>query len=141
MSTATITGRLTSDSEMRFLPSGVAQLTFSVADNHRKKQGDDWVDDGASFWRVTLWRQDAETYVELLTKGTEVVVTGEPRIREFEGRDGTKGKSAEIDRATVGIRKRPARVGGTPAPRSTGADDPWATPAQGSTNYSDEPPF
>jgi single-strand DNA-binding protein len=132
MSNATITGRLTGDSELRFTPAGHAVLTFTVADNHRKKQGDEWVDDGASFWRVTSWRNDAETYVELLTKGTEVIVTGEPRIVEWEGRDGGKGKTAEIRNAIVGIRKRAARTGGTPAPK----DDPWATQVP-----TDEPPF
>ena len=126
MSTITLEGRLTADPELRFTPSGLAQLTFTVADNHRKKNGDQWEDDGASFWRVTLWRDEAETYAELLTKGSLVVVTGEPRIREYEGRDGTKGKSADVHRATVGVRHRAPRAGRQQASPAFEAD-PWAT--------------
>ena len=142
MSTSIITlqGRLTADAELTFHASGAAMLTFGVADNHRKKTGDQWADDGTSFWRVTLWRDDAEAYAERLHKGTLVVVTGEPRIREYENRDGGKGKSAEIHRAIVGIREHVQR-GGQQRPAGNAAaatarhadglaqDDPWATPA------------
>lgn len=128
MSTATITGRLVADAELRYLPSGVAVLKGRVADNHRKKDGDNWEDDGTSFWDFTLWRDDAETNVEVLTKGTEVIVTGEPRIREWE-KDGVKQRSPEINRAIVAIRKRPARSAALAAPKAQGNDDPWSTGA------------
>lgn len=129
-STITLQGRLTADAELTFTPSGAPKLELSVADNHRKKTGDQWADDGASFWRVTLWRDDAEAYAERLHKGTLVVITGEPRIREYETRDGSKGKSPEIHRAIVGIRE-PVQRGGQQRQAVVQQDDPWATPATG----------
>lgn len=122
MSHATITGRLVADAALKYTPSGLACLELTVADNHRKKSGDEWSDDGTTFWRVTLWRDDAEVYAEKLLKGVEVIVNGEPRVREFEARDGTKGKSAEIHRAIVGIQHRQKRQ-----QQTTPADDPWVS--------------
>lgn len=128
-STITLQGRLVTDADLTFTPSGAPKLDLTVADNHRKKTGDQWTDDGTSFWRVTLWRDDAEAYAESLRKGTLVVITGEPRIREYETRDGGKGKSPEIHRAIVGIREHVQR-GGQQRP-AAGQGDPWATPAAG----------
>ena len=40
----TVVGNLTADVELRFMPSGVAMATFTVAVNKRVKDGEQWKD-------------------------------------------------------------------------------------------------
>ena len=129
-------GRLGQDAEVRFTPAGKAVCELSVADNHRRKgSSGEWEDDGTTWYRVTLWEQDAED-AATLRKGDRVVVTGELRSRAFEKRDGTQGVSLEVSRAVVG--KRPA---GERTARGVPVDDPWATGGGGENSFNDEPPF
>ena len=135
-------GRLGQDADLRFTPAGKAVCELSIADNHRRKgSSGEWEDDGTTWYRVTLWEQDAED-AATLRKGDRVVVTGELRSRAFEKRDGTHGVSLEVSRAVVGKRptgdqrpdaRRPAR--GVPA------DDPWAAGGGGANSSNDQPPF
>src|SRR5699024_12102012 len=66
-------------SELKFTQGGSAYLRFSVAENHRKKTGNEWVDDGASWWNCTAWDRQAEALAEAVVKGARVVVTGTVR--------------------------------------------------------------
>lgn len=118
-------GNLTADAEMRYTSAGAAVLEFTLAVNEpRRKDGSDG--DPATFWRVTLWREDAETYANLLTKGTRVVVVGRPRVREYETRDGGKGRSPEIvGFPIVGIVPPRERTDVAPAA------DPWGAGGEG----------
>ena len=120
-------GRLGQNADVRFTTAGKAVCELSVADNHRRKgSSGEWEDDGTTWYRVTLWEQDAED-AATLRKGDRVVVTGELRSRVFEKRDGTQGVSLEVSRAVVG--KRPTgehqATGERPA-RGVPVDDPWA---------------
>lgn len=122
------------NSELRFTNSGKALLSFSVAENHRKKDGTQWIDDGTTWWRVTAWEKQAEALAEHAVKGARVIVTGQVRSREYE-KDGEKRTSYDVTARHVGI------VPKSDAPRqqqpAQPADDPWSTQGAGS----DEPPF
>ena len=119
--TISLVGNLVADAEMTFTTSGAAKLAFRVAVNAPKPRDGQQPED-PSYWDVTLWRDDAETYVKRLTKGTRVSVTGRPRIRDYETRDGGKGRSAEVVWPIVGIVPRAEKRAA-----GAGADDPWAT--------------
>lgn len=131
MSTITVTGNLTADPELRFTTSGAAVANFTVAENHRTKQGDQWADDGSTFYRVSAWKTMGENIAESLHKGDRVTVTGQFRTREYEARDGSKGRSLDITADTVGPDLRFATA--TPTKRSRGShpapqtpqSDPW----------------
>src|SRR5699024_6660422 len=71
-------------SELKFTQGGSAYLRFSVAENHRKKTGNEWVDDGTTWWNITAWDKLAERLAEAVVKGARVVVTGTVRSREYE---------------------------------------------------------
>ena len=133
-------GRLGQNADVRFTTAGKAVCELSVADNHRRKgSSGEWEDDGTTWYRVTLWEQDAED-AATLRKGDRVVVTGELRSRVFEKRDGTQGVSLEVSRAVVG--KRPTgeqqTTGERPA-RGVPVDDPWAVDR--AARDDDAPPF
>lgn len=143
MNNATITGNLTGDPELKFTPSGAAVANFTVAVNHRTKRGNEWVDDGVTFWRVTAWKGLAETVAGELRKGQTVIVTGTPRLREYDRKDGSKGASLELTADEIGaVLKRTSAATsnqssgwGNPAPATDGGAAWTTAPA------TEQPPF
>jgi single-strand DNA-binding protein len=156
----TIVGNLTADPELRFTPQGVAVANFTVASTPRQpdRATGEWKDGEAMFFACAVWRQYAENVAETLTKGMRVVVNGRLRSRSYEGRDGERRTSLEIEVDEIGpaLRYATAKVarqssngqGGFSGGNSGGnwnrsgeaasaspVADPWAS-AQ-----SDEPPF
>ena len=110
----TVIGNLTGDPELRFTPSGQAVCNFTVVDNYRKKDGDQWVDDGADFYRCTLWGEAAENAAESFTKGTRVIVTGDFRTEQYE-KDGVKytNLTIRVDEVGASVRWATAKVAKT----------------------------
>jgi single-strand DNA-binding protein len=131
MSDITVSGNI-GEPQMKFTPGGKAVLEFSLAENHSKKnQQGGWDEDGTTWRRVTVWEKKAEALAEVLKKGDRVLVTGQERLREYEAKDGTQGKSLELTAREVGVIPRaqqnsqqnsgqgnwgnqPATVGGDP---------------------------
>lgn len=139
MSTHTFSGNVTADPELRFLRDGTAVASFTLAVNDRvfDKASGEWKD-GETLWlRCTAWRQFAENITESVTKGTRVVVTGKLKSRTWEGRDGDKRTSLELDiedlgtslkYATATVRKtgRSSQLVGAGAPAASASSDPFA---------------
>ena len=69
MNSATLTGRLTADPEMRYTAAGKAVASFSLALNYRAS-------DEADFFDCVAWDKLAETVCEHLAKGRRVLVQG-----------------------------------------------------------------
>ena len=133
MTNITIIGNTVAPAELRFTPQGVAACSFTVAVNERKKVRDEWVDDGATFYRVTVWREYAEAVADKLAeKGMRVVVAGKFRTRDYERRDGGKGISLEVTADDVAIsiprQRRQPQQADSWSQRQAPAADPWATP-------------
>lgn len=105
--TMTIVGRLTADPQLRFLPTGDAVATFTVAQNNRRydKQTSQWVDGESLFMKVECWRQLAEGAAEALQKGIEVVVVGELKPDNYE-KDGQKRYGVKLAAQSVGASVR-----------------------------------
>ena len=111
---ATMTGRLTAVPQLRFIPSGDAVASFTVAYTKRKfdKATNTWSDDGeALFMNVTAWKQLAEGAAEHLDKGDLVTVTGELQQRSWE-KDGQKHTRIELVAKEIGktVRARKEQV-------------------------------
>ena len=154
----TVVGNATGDCALRFLPNGTALASFTVAVTPRVKRGDEWEDGDTTFFRCSVWREQAEPAAESITKGMRLLVHGRLKTREYE-KDGQTRTSVEIDVEEVGpsLRYATARVqkmarasGGNGGTRSSssggGPDDPWATAAPASSrsgggSFEDEAPF
>lgn len=95
-------GNATRDAELKFTPNGQAVTNIDVAENHWKKNGQDWVEDGVTFYRVTLWGSLAERLAGHILRGTTLTVAGEFRSGEFEGKNGLV-KTYEVNAKAVGI--------------------------------------
>jgi single-strand DNA-binding protein len=112
MSDITVSGNI-GEPQMKFTPAGKAVLEFSLAENHSKKNAQGgWDEDGTTWRRVTVWEKKAEALAEVLKKGDRVLVTGQERLREYEAKDGTQGKSLELTAREVGIIPRAQQNGG-----------------------------
>lgn len=145
-----MTGRATGDFELRWTSAGKAVGTMSLAMNHRKKVNGEWVDDGATFLRVTVWDHQAEECADRITKGTLVTVSGELRQRDWE-KDGEKRTSFEVTARDVSIpvpKYAPRgqgdfsqQSGGFQRPSQQPVDDPWGSAPQQFEPADSEPPF
>ena len=90
MNKIVIIGNLTGAPELRVTQSGVSVCTFTVAVNGRRKE------DGAQFFRVTVWRALGETCHKYLDKGRKVMVCGAVSASAYTGRDGNPRASLEV---------------------------------------------
>jgi single-strand DNA-binding protein len=103
MSDITVSGNI-GEPALKFTNSGKPVLEFSLAENHSKKnQQGGWDEDGTTWRRVSIWDKKAEALAEVLKKGDRVLVQGQERLREYEAKDGTTGRSLEITAREVGV--------------------------------------
>lgn len=89
-------GNLTRDPELRYLPSGQAVTTFTVAVNRAYNSNTGERKTETSFIRVVVWARRAEVCNEYLRKGSPVFVEGRLQSRSWEAQDGTKRSSIEV---------------------------------------------
>ena len=128
-----VIGYLGGDPEMRYMPDGTAVTNFSVATSRRWSGQDGQPRDETTWFRVEVWRRQAETVNQYLSKGSKVLVegrikpdpeTGGPRL--WNRQDGSVGASFEIVADTV----RFLSARGEEGSYSGGDDDYAAAPAQ-----------
>jgi len=91
-----LVGNLGGDPELRYTPDGRPVVSFNVAVNRRRRQGEDsWVDE-TDWFRVTAWEKLAETCNQYLSKGRKVLVEGRLQTRTFQGADGQTRKYIDV---------------------------------------------
>lgn len=89
-------GNLTRDPELRYVPSGTAVATFTIAVNRVYKTKEGEKKEQVSFLRVVVWGRRAEVSGEYLSKGSPVFVEGRLQSRSWETQDGQKRSTVEI---------------------------------------------
>lgn len=141
-----LVGNLTDDPELRFTPGGAAVANFRIAVTPRVRDGDSWKDGETSFFRVNVWRQQAENVAESLTKGARCVVVGRLRARSWETPEGEKRSVTEIeaDEVAPSLKFATAKVERTSRGGGGGDWAPGGTPASvgaGGGEFNDDPPF
>lgn len=94
-----LVGRLTRDAELQYTNSGFAIGKMSIAVNRRKKQGDQWMDEG-NFFDVTLFGKRAESLAQYLLKGNQIAVEGQLNQDRWE-QDGMKRSRVNIDATNI----------------------------------------
>ena len=98
-----IVGNLVEDPELRFTNNGtpVANLRVAVTQRVQDKDGS-WRDGETSFFKVNVWRGQAEHLADSLAKGDRVMVTGRLRQRSWETPEGDKRSVTELEAEEVG---------------------------------------
>ena len=93
----TIVGNLVDDPELRFTNTGIAVANLRVAVTQRIQQDGEWRDGETSFFKVNVWRGQAEHLADSLSKGDRVMVTGRLRQRSWETPEGDKRSVVEVE--------------------------------------------
>ena len=126
MNIYTATGRLTKDAETRFTQSGMAICNFTTAVDYG--YGDN---KGANFIRCSLFGERAKGKLpEYLLKGTQVAVSGELKIREYDDKDGHKRTSVELNVDRLDL------IGGKPR-----QDEQHRSGSSSTNPFADDTPF
>lgn len=85
-----ITGRSTTDVELKTTESGISVCSFTLAVKRPRAK------DATDFINCTAWRQSAEYLSKYARKGDLVGVSGSLQSREYTDKDGNKRKTWEI---------------------------------------------
>lgn len=101
MNTITITGRITTDPELKHTQSGVSVCTYNLAVKRPK------VKDVTDFLPVVSWRQGSEYICKYAHKGDIIAVTGTLTTRKWQDKDGNNRISYEVVTDTVEIISSP----------------------------------
>ena len=89
-----LVGRLVKDPELRKTNSDISFATFTLAVDNRVRESDGTR--GTIFIDCRVFRDQADSLVKNTRKGSKIAVDGSLNQRNFERKDGTKGKAIEI---------------------------------------------
>ena len=127
----TVLGNIATVPEPGRTTTGLATLGFRMATNHRRQDGTGaWVDAITNWFEVRAYRSLAENAAASLSKGDPVIVTGRLRLREWEGKEGRRGTSVEIDAESIGPDLRRGRSVFHRIAHATTAEPPGAGSAE-----------
>jgi single-strand DNA-binding protein len=132
----TLAGNLTDDPELRFTPNGAAVANFRLAVDQRVWDADGWKDGEASYFRVNVWRDQAEHVSRSLHKGARCVVVGRLKSRSWETPEGQRRSAVEVDAEEVGMSLRFAPVAPPPAQTTIPTPEPAKAKAKAGGNGS-----
>ncbi len=142
-----LVGNLGRDPELRYTPQGSAVCSFSMATNERRKDKSGEFQNIATWFRVTLWGNQAEIASKYLTKGKQVYIEGRLRMDEYTDREGVIQKTLEVngtDMQFIGSREDGAgNYGGGQTDRDdhdTHTGPPQDSTASGASAGSSTPP-
>jgi single-strand DNA-binding protein len=91
-------GRLASDPELKYTPSGIAVTQFRMAVNRpmSAEARSSGQEKQADFFSIVAWRQSAEYAANYLGKGRLVLVEGRLQVREYVTQSGEKRRDTEV---------------------------------------------
>lgn len=136
MNSISISGNITRDAEIRYLPAGDPVASFSVADNQGKEKP-------AIFWNCSLFGKRAESLSQYLLKGTHVTVVGTVSEREFTDKNtGQPRKAMDVRVSDIALQggKRDEHTSTPNQPKNQAAMRAQA-PANGFDEFGDDIPF
>ena len=91
-------GRMASDPELKYTPSGIPVSQFRLAVNRpmSAEARQNGQEKQADFFSIVAWRQSAEYAANYLGKGRLVAVEGRLQVREYVTQDGQKRRDTEV---------------------------------------------
>lgn len=154
-------GNLTRDPELRYVPSGTAVATFTVAVNRVYTSQAGEKKEEVAFIKIVVWGRRAEVCGEYLSKGSPVFIEGRLQSRSWEGQDGQKRSTTEVIADNVQFLRGAAAAGKGSDPSAKGdavpqdvatinlneeispipGNEESAKSSKTTTGNSDEPPF
>ena len=139
-------GRLASDPELKYTPSGIAVTQFRLAVNRpmSAEARSNGQEKQADFFSIVAWRQSAEYAANYLGKGRLVAVEGRLQVREYVTQTGEKRRDTEVvvDNLKSLDRPKEGEEGGGGGAQSGGYNRGGSAPSGGGgrDEYADESP-
>ena len=91
-----LVGRLGSDPQLKYTPSGRANVSFNVATNAVWKDQDGNQQERTDWHRIVAWGKLAEIMGEYLKKGSKCYLEGRLQTRNYDDKDGVKRYITEV---------------------------------------------
>jgi len=91
-----LVGRLGADPQLKYTPSGRANVQFNVATNAVWKDQEGNQQEKTDWHRIVAWGKLAEVMGEYLKKGSYVYLEGRLQTRSFEDNSGAKRYITEV---------------------------------------------
>ena len=110
-----LVGRLTKDPELRYTPSGIATVRFTIAVN-RTFTGQNGEKE-ADFINCVAWRKQAENLANYQRKGNLIGVEGRIQTGSYEGQDGKRVYTTVVVADSIQFLE-PRSTGGNQQPAS-----------------------
>lgn len=124
-------GNLGKDPELRYTPAGDAVCEISMATTERKKDKSGEYQDQTTWFKVTLWRKQAENAAKFLAKGRQVYIEGRLSEEHWTDRDGGNRVTLAVQATEMHfIGSRNDDDGGVPAQAHTHTGPSTQAPAQ-----------
>ena len=132
-------GNVGKDPDVRYLDSGVAVATFSLATTERgyTLQNGTQVPDRTEWHNIVLWRGLAQTAEKYVHKGDKLYIEGKIRSRSYDDQNGVKRTIVEI--FADNMEMLTPRSASQPQAQAAPAQQPVQQPVAGSP--SDDLPF
>ena len=89
-------GRVGTDPEMRYTPSGKPVTNFRLAVNRRRRPGDEQQQEETDWFTIVCWERLAEIVDQYVTKGTQVYAEGRLQIRRYTNREGQEATAVDV---------------------------------------------
>ena len=101
-------GRLGQDPELKYTPSGTPVCTFSLATSENWSDKNGQRQERTEWHRIVVWGKMGERCNQYLGKGRQAYVEGRLQTRSWEGKDGQKRYTTEINAVNVQFLGAPA---------------------------------
>lgn len=135
-----IIGNLGKDPDLRVTPQGTPVATFSVACNRNVKSGDGQWEKQTEWFRVVVWRDQAESASKFLTKGKRVYIEGRLQTRKYQDPQGQEKTTVEVIADSIILLDKDRKDG--PPPIDDNADpQPWKSNKQPARSNAAPNPF
>jgi len=135
-------GNLGKDPEIRYLESGAAVCSFSMATSETYTDRSSGERVTQTEWHnVVLWRKLAETAEKYLKKGSSVYIEGKLRSRSWEDQNGQKKYTTEVVGDQMQMLGRPGDSNQQNSNAASAAQNQTAAATPATSGDSDNLPF
>ncbi|MBN1893533.1 single-stranded DNA-binding protein [bacterium] len=112
-----LVGRLGADPQLKYTPSGRANVTFNIATNAVWKDQEGKQQERTDWHRIVAWGKLAEIMGEYLKKGHRVYLEGRLQTRSWEDSNGVKKWTTEVTATDMEmLEAKPAGAGAAAGP-------------------------
>jgi single-strand DNA-binding protein len=91
-----LVGNLGRDPEMRYMPSGDALASFSIATTDSWKDKNGQKQERTEWHRISMFGKQAEIAGEYLKKGSSVYIEGRLQTRKWQDKEGNERQTTEV---------------------------------------------